>query len=400
MNHRLQYLLEQIEKQQASEAECEELLQLISADETGEITKFIDNFHAGSTAAQPLPDFQSTYWANGAQEVLAALKNQEPNPAETNIRRMSAYRKWSWAAAAAVLLTTGALYLFNNPKEVSKPANPQQPVAQQEVLPGKNGALLTLADGTQVVLDSLRDGVIATQQGSNAVLKNGALSYAGNDASGESRYNTLSTPRGRQFKLQLPDGSKVWLNAASSIRYPTAFAGNERKVEVTGEAYFEVASNATMPFRVNVSNRANIEVLGTSFNVNSYENENNISTTLIEGAVKVSVDGSNRSAILKPGQQASIQDGSNNLAVLNDVDTDKIIAWKNGYFNFGKATLPEVMRQLERWYDIETVYEKGIPDIRFVGKMTRNITLNELFQILDSTGVSFRIEGKKLIVTK
>nr|WP_240966322.1 FecR family protein [Pseudoflavitalea sp. G-6-1-2] len=311
---------------------------------------------------------------------------------------MSGFKKWGWAAAAVVLLTGGALFLFNNPTKVQQPATPQT-VVQRTIQPGKNGALLTLADGSQIVLDSVGDGVIASQQGSNAVLKNGALSYSGNE-SGEPAYNTLSTPRGRQFRLQLPDGSRVWLNAASSIRYPTAFAGNERKVEVSGEAYFEVAPNINMPFRVNVNNRANIEVLGTSFNVSSYENEANISTTLIEGAVKVSVDAGSRSAILKPGQQASIQQGTNNLAVVNDVDTDKIIAWKNGYFNFGKATLPEVMRQLERWYDIETVYEKGIPETKFVGKLTRNITLNELFQILDSTGVNFRIEGRKLIVTK
>lgn len=399
MNHRLQYLLEQIEKKQAAEAECWELLQLISADESGEVTKFIDNFHAEKAKKQSLPDFQSAYWVNGAQEVLTAFRsNGEPPPAEVPVRRIAGFRKWGWAAAAVILLSGGALFLLNSPKEAGQPATPPT-VVQHAIQPGKNGALLTLADGSQIVLDSVGDGVIATQQGSNAVLKNGALSYTGNE-SGEARLNTLSTPRGRQFRLQLPDGTKVWLNAASSIRYPTAFAGAERKVEVTGEAYFEVASNANMPFRVNVNNRANIEVLGTSFNVSSYENEESISTTLIEGTVRVSVEAGSRSAVLKPGQQASIQQGSNDLAVVNDVDTDKIIAWKNGYFNFGKATLPEVMRQLERWYDIETVYEKGIPETKFVGKLTRNITLNELFQILDSTGVNFRIEGRKLIVTK
>jgi hypothetical protein len=272
-----------------------------------------------------------------------------------------------------------------------------------DIAPGKNGAVLTLADGTQVVLDSLHNGVIANQKGGQVLLKEGKLAYEP-DGSGEVAYNTMTTPKGRQFQVTLPDGTKVWLNAASAVTYPTVFTGKERVVKVTGEVYFEVTKNVKMPFRVNVNNKAEIEVLGTHFNVNGYADESKISTTLLEGSVRVTVNSAIRPVVtLKPGQQAQITNGisqaeGTGIKVIENADSEKILAWKNGLFNFNGASLQEVMRQLKRWYDIDVVYEKGIPNITFWGEITRGVSLNDLLIGLEKTGVHFRMEGRKLVV--
>jgi ferric-dicitrate binding protein FerR (iron transport regulator) len=216
----------------------------------------------------------------------------------------------------------------------------------------------------------------------------------------------MSTPNGRQFTVVLPDGTKVWLNAASSLRYPTMFTGTERKVEVNGEAYFEVAKNASMPFRAVVNNSTVIEVLGTAFNISSYSDDKEIKATLVEGAVRVITDNNTESKInsvvLKPGQQAKITAAENSrgaLTVINNVDIGKVIAWKNGLFNFNGVKLEDAMQQLARWYDIEIIYEKNIPDIQFFGEVSRDVSLAGLLKGLEGAGVNFRIEeGKKLVV--
>jgi ferric-dicitrate binding protein FerR (iron transport regulator) len=227
-------------------------------------------------------------------------------------------------------------------------------------------------------------------------------------------YNNLTTPRGRQFQLILPDGSKAWLNAGSSLRYPTVFSADERRVEVTGEVYFEVAHDKTKPFFVNIlpspgrdAGGGSIKVLGTEFNVNAYANEAAIKTTLLKGKVKFVYKsaipdksgraGNPQSAILKPGEQAVFTHDSR-LTIYDHADVDKAVAWKKGIFNFEDASLEEVMRQLERWYDIEVVYEKNIPDIKFGGKMSSDVSLSGLLKSLQEMDVHFRVEGRKLIV--
>jgi len=218
-----------------------------------------------------------------------------------------------------------------------------------------------------MVLDSLGNGLLATQQGTKVVLNNGQLSYqAANTTTATGAWNTINTPRGRQFKVALPDGTQVWLNAASSIRYPVAFTGKERKVEINGEAYLEVAKNTSMPFIVQ-ANDVEVLVLGTHFNINSYSDEEAIKTTLLEGAVKVSTGAA--TALLTPGKQAAISTGSG--MNVQAADIEQVVAWKNGVFNFQNATLEQVMRQLARWYDIEIVYEKDIPHIEFEGDFNR-----------------------------
>jgi ferric-dicitrate binding protein FerR (iron transport regulator) len=225
-------------------------------------------------------------------------------------------------------------------------------------------------------------------------MSNGQLIYKAKNSSGVA-YNTMTTPKGRQFSLVLPDGTKAWLNAASSLRYPTAFVGRERKVEVTGEVYFEVAKNKQMPFKVKVNENMEVEVLGTHFNINSYSNEASINTTLLEGSVQIS--NQSQKQILKPGQQARVNNDQK-INIVSDVNLKKVMAWKNGVFDFDDASLQEVMHQLERWYDIEVVYERGVPDIEFVGTLSRDLSLEDVLKGLKLSEVNFRIEGRKLVI--
>ncbi|MBN8864935.1 MAG: FecR domain-containing protein [Sphingobacteriales bacterium] len=316
------------------------------------------------------------------------------------------YRKTGWrvAAAVAVLLTVAGLYLLINRKPAT-PAPLVQTNTPADIAPGREGAILELSDGRKLVLDSLGNGMVATQEGSAVVLNNGELQYRSASNASEIVYNTVSTPKGRQFRLQLADGTKVWLNAASSLRYPAVFAGNERLVEVTGEVYFEVAKQADesgkrKPFRVKINDQTQVEVLGTHFNINSYADEASINTTLLEGSVRI-VNGQ-QNTLLQPGQQAQINGksaGTKAIRVVNDVALDKVMAWKDGLFDFQDASLEEVMRQLERWYDLEIVYEKGIPKLEFVGKMGRDLSLANVLRGLEMSNVHFRIEeGRRLVV--
>ncbi len=353
---------------------------------------------------------------------------------ETVVRRLSPVsrpgRMW-WAAAAVLVLAGGGWLWINNKK--NPPASIAGRAVTPDIAPGRTGAVLTLGDGTQMVLDSLGGGVIANQNGSQVVLKNTGLAYApayipAGRTPLETMYNTLSTPKGRQFNVTLPDGTKVWLNSSSSLRYPTFFTGGERRVDITGEAYFEVTKDKARPFLV-IAGQAEVDVLGTAFNINAYADEASINTTLMDGAVRVTSDrmggaagdvrsggGQQASArkrnsvLLRPGQQAKIGQGAGketpqgaalSLIQVENADTEKVLAWKNGAFNFDGAPLGAVMRQLSRWYDIEVVYEKGVPDIRFFGEMSRNLKLSDLLKALEESKVHFRIEeGRKLVVLK
>ena len=316
----------------------------------------------------------------------------------TPVRHLPVFRQW-WGLAAAVLLllACGTYFLVQDKvKQQSSKTIASIPTLNKDVLPGRQGAILTLSDGKKVLLDSLGNGIVANQNGTKIILKNGLLVY---DKEGKSTggmvYNTMSTPKGRQYQVRLPDGTQVWLNSESSITYPTLFAGNERKVEITGEAYFEVTKNPKMPFRVKMNGQAEVEVLGTHFNINAYTNEAAIKTTLLEGSVKIT-NGADK-AMLEPGQQAQLNT-ANKIRIVKSVDIEKIMAWKNGLFNFEGADLDEVMRQLSRWYDIDVAYEKGIPDIEFVGEVSKNVSLSGVLEGLHGVGVHFHIEGRRLVV--
>ena len=319
------------------------------------------------------------------------------------------------AAAMLVLLMAGiygALVHHNQSTPVSAKNKPQ-PDAAINITPGSNKAMLTLADGSTIVLDNAANGTLI-QQGNAKVMKpgNGQLAYAINNNQSSTAaqpaattYNVLATPKGGQYQLQLPDGSKVWLNAASSIRYPTAFTGKERSVEIKGEAYFEVTKNATMPFVVKV-NDLQVQVLGTHFNINAYSDERVVKTTLLEGSVKVKTEAgfsagtASKSEILQPGEQAQVthSSGTGKLRVIHDANIAEIMAWKDGLFQFDNVTIETVMRQVARWYDVEVVYERDVSQDRFQGKIYRQTAISQLLSILELSGAHFKIEGKKIIV--
>lgn len=315
--------------------------------------------------------------------------------------RVFVFRKWAVAASVLLVVAASIYYFFT-------PAPDPSGSGLSQVAPARDGAVLTLADGSEVLLDSVGNGLIADQNGTKVMLTNGVLAY---DAAGTAEesvaYNTMRTPNGRKFNLKLPDGTLVWLNAGSSIRYPTRFVNNERRVEVSGEAYFEVENISAMPFRVNIDNKALVEVLGTEFNVNAYADEPLIRTTLLKGAVRVSaldmqtpntVQGT--AGILKPGQQAVIpNDGHGGHQIqMQEVETDPVVAWKNGVFNFENVDFEGAMRQIQRWYDIDVVYENGVPDIRFGGKLMRTLSLNDLLEVLSKAEVHYRLEGERRLV--
>jgi transmembrane sensor len=404
------YLLGKYSSGQATSGEVDQLITLLRTEDHDEtVVSFIEN---QLTTFEPDNTEDIAFWKNrlkgGAQQITQNQEHVRP------VHRVHFLRKWGWAAASIILALSLGVYLLTTKNNRTLP--PADVVQAAEIAPGKNGAVLTLADGSQVVLDSLGNGVVAAQNGAQVVLKGGALAYDPNGAAnGDVAYNTMSTPKGRQFQVTLPDGTKVWLNAASSLRYPTAFTGRERKVTVTGEAYFEVAHNANLPFVVNVNDKEEVTVLGTHFNINAYENEKAIHTTLLQGSVKVGsrqwavgsgekAEGSRQKAetkeqsvVLKPGEQVSLSHTSQ-LSQPIPVQTGEVIAWKNGLFNFEGASLGEIMRQLERWYDIEVSYEKGIPNVEFEGKMTRDVPLSDLLSMLERSDIHFKVEGRKLIV--
>lgn len=310
------------------------------------------------------------------------------------VRLMTNRSAW-WAAAVLILICAGAWYFLSRQPEREQAANFAANTYKNDVAPGNNKAVLTLGDGSTVTLDSAGNQVI--QQGNTSIQqRSGLLQYKSSGATTGISYNILTTPRGGKFRIVLPDGTAVWLNAASSIRYPVAFAGKERRVEISGEAYFEVARNAAMPFIVSANSRAEVEVLGTHFNINAYQDEAAINTTLLEGKVKVST-GNDAGRVLKPGQQASLN-AAGALQVLNEIDTAQIIAWKEGWFQFHMATLPDVMRQLSRWYDVDVSYPANIPDRAFEGRIQQDLTLTQVLKILERYQVHFHVEGRKITV--
>lgn len=329
---------------------------------------------------------------NAAQDMLDAIL-QTPLPAARPARTIQ-FRRWFQAAAILLLLAAGGYFFW---KANSYSAGDQSTSALvQDIAPGRNGAILTLDDGSELVLDSLHNGQIAQQQGANLVLNNGSLHYTTvENTKALTAYNTISTPKGRQFKVTLPDGSVVWLNAASSIRYPVQFPAHERTVSVTGEAYFEIAPDGNAPFLVNIRNEASVAVLGTSFNINAYEDEAQISTTLLSGAVKIKKDGLER--ILRPGQQARI---SGQINVTDNADLQKAVAWKNGFFDFDGMDLAYAMRQIARWYEVDIIYTGNIPEKQLYGRISRDISLAGLIRGLNSTlnGVDMSIRDGKLII--
>ena len=388
LSARIKYLVERYFDNTATTAEKLELAQWIDGEASHE--QLEEALGASWETHVPLIHMPGEM----SDRIVASLFGADPVTQPAQAGRIVRYR-W-WAAAAVLLLGGGVWWAIQHrtPHPVMVASREQR--YKNEVPPGGNRALLTLADGSVIALDSAGNGVL-TQQGNVKIVKqsNGELAYEGN-GSGEAMYNKMSTPRGGQYRLKLPDGTMVWLNAASSIFYPAAFVGKERKVTVTGEVYFDVAANANVPFIVKAGG-VDITVMGTRFNVNAYTEDAMVKTTLLDGAV--SVASTRTKNILKPGQQAQVKpDGS--LAVVNNIDTEEIIAWKNGFFQFNDADMPTVMRQLEQWYDVTVSYEGDIPKRSFGGGIQRSLPLTEVLRILEANDVKFKINGKNITVLK
>jgi transmembrane sensor len=358
-------LLQRYTEDQLTELEESYLTELMQDPEKAEaIKKALSDLIASRPAMNAIS-------LNNTKRIDAILAiDRSAEPAAITVHRVHFLRKWGWVAAACVIALGLGFYYLIIQSDKSQKSTQIAVQKTQDIAPGSNKAIWTLADGKKIELDS-------------TVLDMTSI----NEQPASIGYNELSTPRGGQYQLILPDGSKALLNAASTITYPVVFDGEERRVDIKGEVYFEVAKDAKKPFKV-YGGGQKIEVLGTSFNVNIYHDEPTPKVSLIAGSIKVN------NKLLKPGQAFT----KNGIVAAN---LEQDLAWKDGAFNFDNLNLQEAMRQLERWYNIEVVYKNGIPDIPFSGKISRNLSLDELLKTLAGTDLQFTIaDDRKIIITK
>ncbi len=372
---RLQHLLAQYADNRLTEAEALEMQVMLQEPGVKELMEGMAE--AESITDQPGMTLPEADWKriwDGIQEAKKPVAKTIP------IRRR---KVWLSAAAVLLLIAAGTTY-FVSQKTNEKPVIAAGSFKGDIAAPGINKATLTLANGKKIILDSIGKGSLAFAGAASASkIGDGQLVY--NNSTAIVEYHTLANPKGsKPVELELPDGSIAWLNAASSITFPTAFNGSTREISITGEAYFEVTHNAKQPFIVNAGNQQ-IEDIGTSFNVNAYTDEAGIKTTLVEGSVKIN------NAVLRPGQQYL-------SGKVETADLDADLAWKNGLFVFNSVGIETVMRQVARWYDLEVVYEGKKTGDTFGGGITRSASLNQVLEILQSSKVHFRLEGRKLMV--
>ena len=360
-----------------------------------------------------------------ASERMGRVMGEEPKGLLVDFRRAA----WRWSAAAVFFFAfAGAGYFFFYKNKTAALQATPHVYSMARIVPGSSQAVLTLANGQQIVLTNAQNGVLS-RQGLTKVVKqdSGLLAYdvkdadggngaegsrgngrnganggtadersggTGDNVNGKTLYNTLATPRGGQYQVCLPDGTRVWLNAESSLRYPTAFTGKDREVQLTGEAYFEVAADKNRPFLVRAGS-TETRVLGTHFNIMSYEDEGPVRTTLLEGAVRM--EQGTYSALLQPGEQAQPDNEKGGIAT-RLVNTRAVVAWKDGYYYFDRTPVQSVMRQIARWYDVDIVYQGAAPTDEIVGKIPRTAYVSEVLHIMELIGIRFKIEGRKIIV--
>jgi transmembrane sensor len=316
-------------------------------------------------------------------------------PTQPTAKTVSMWPRLISITAACLVLVSVGLFFYKNLNSVAD----HQQVASKTVASGGNKAILKLADGREIVLDSAKMGQLVSQDGTDVVkTDDGQVSFIGSSEEGVTagnKVNFISIPRGGQYAIVLADGTKIWLNSASSLKFPTAFAKNERVVEITGEAYFEVAKDKARPFIVKTATQS-LEVLGTHFNINAYEDEPNVATTLMEGSVRLSSLANGKTQLLKPGQQAKFK----NDFKVSEFDTDIAIDWKNGNFKFAKENIQSIMRKIARWYDVEIIYKGDITNEGFVGTVPRDKNIEEVLNSLKLTGlINYKISGKQVTIT-
>ena len=391
-----EYLIEKFTKNTCTKEEFDQLLKWVEQDYnnedlTEELRKHWENVGNENQGS-------SIDWEKKFSTLLDETRLGTPViPLYRNHRKM---RLIKWAAVASVLLliSVGGYFGFYSRNkmsvEISKTTN-EHIHPNRDVAPGGNKAILTLADGSIINLDSAQNGTLATQ-GNIKVIKgeDGQLFYyVDQENSTAVGYNTISTPRGGKYEIVLSDGTRVWLNAESSLEFPASFTGKTREVTLRGEGYFEVAKNALIPFHVKVDHMT-IEVLGTHFNVNAYSEEPDIETTLLEGSIKIKKAG--KVQILSPGEQAKFT--SSGIFLNKNADLQQVMAWKEGFFLFDNTDIYTLMRQVARWYDVEVNFEGKIAVEGFTGKISRNVPLSKFLKVLELNEMHIKTEGKKITI--
>ncbi len=382
---RFRYLLHAYTSGTATPAERSELMQLVRMPEHEQLVK---ELITGEMELLELTDWEMDKQLpeERAGKVLGKILGHVPEQKTVRI----GWKRWAAAAAIILLVGLGGLRFLAG----GRTAVPAVSVSN-DVLPGGDKAILTLANGSTIVLDSVHAGRLIQQGGASVKVNSGRLAYTPmKEKPTEVFYNTLATPRGGQYQLTLPDGSRVWLNAASSIKYPTVFTGEVREVEITGEAYFEIEKDVRMPFVVRAG-LTRTTVLGTHFNINAYEDEKMVVTTLLEGAVKFGYGQEEK--LLHPGEQAVLNEAARSFSV-QQADTYAAVAWKNGQFDFDNKDLSAIMRQISRWYDVDVHYDSLYAGAKFGGGISRQLNLSRVLRLLDKSGVHTRLEDRKIII--
>jgi transmembrane sensor len=397
----LQRLLREYFDDTISETDCIVLLDYLKSTNPDTVADIIDEemlaLHEG-------PEFSGFTKRNVFQRIQSdpRYSTELALPVEPKIIKLHR-RRWLNVAVVVLIGSIGlSLYYTNKqnnaPIPVTAKARPAKPI-----MPGGNKATLTLSDGSVIVLDNAQNGSIVNNGKTDVVKsKKGLLVYHALAANGAINaddnvpvYNTLTTPKGGEYQVVLPDGTKVWLNSASSIKYPTAFTGNERRVDLTGEAYFEVAKNKDKPFYVSIHN-VEIRVLGTHFNIAAYSDDNDITTTLLEGSVQVK--SKSNLSVIRPGYQAIVNNNTDFIKV-KEANMEKVMAWKNGYFKFDDEDISDIMKKVSRWYDVDVEYRGNFNNMKFGGSHYRYKSINELLVHLEQIGkIHFKVAGRRIIV--
>ncbi len=370
------------------------LLEYIEANDTSMLQKLLqEEFALNVKNGEKLNDEK-------AIKLLEIIHSKISKNTPGRIVQFTVFKRVAAAVVVIALGLAGYYFISSANKEKQSIAKTTSPSAPTDIMPGGNKAVLTLGDKSVIVLDGAQNGTLANE-GNTSIQKmeDGKLVYnQSKEKPSIVFYNTISTPRGGQYQLTLADGTKVWLNAASSLTFPTSFPGEERKVEISGEAYFEVAKNENQPFKVVIAGKEEIEVLGTHFNINAYVDEPSINTTLLEGKVKVTTIMGSKVQFLSPGQQSQL-DKSGNIRLNNNPDIEEVIAWKSGKFYFGEsADVAAIMRQISRWYNVDVEIKGNIKE-HIGGSMSRDVNVSKVFEKLEITGViRFELVGNKIIV--
>ncbi|MEP7232181.1 MAG: FecR family protein [Ginsengibacter sp.] len=388
---RLEYLFYCYTHNLATVKEEEELMELIAQSENQEAVKKLIDALIDNTGSEMILTGQVS------AAILENILKKDDNIVIPSMRK-SGFRLWVRVAAAMILFTSAIFaYILLSQKRDGVFMAEVTNEKHSPIIPGGNKATLTTSDGTVIILDSVQNGTISNVGSTQVIKKGGMIMY---DVSASFKpgapvvYNTLSTPKGGQYQVVLPDGSKVWLNASSSLHFPSAFTGSKREVELTGEGYFEVAKNKKKPFQVIVGNMK-VNVLGTHFNINAYAEESSIKTSLLEGSVHIAKG--SVSNFLKPGQQATLKTGDDKVKITN-ADMDQVMAWKNGLFQFDGDGITTIMREIGRWYNVEVLFEDTPPTRRFRGKISRDAQLSDVLKIIGLSGVNFSVVGNRIIV--